>query len=516
MSREKIILELVQRLPEDVKLHTSGKQVSRLSSFSQKADFKPKGLWYACGDEWIQWAINENYGFGDWVYLVHIDMAKMLKLKNAAEVRGFSAEFEVPRNSLSKSEYYHFNIDWPKVAARYSGIEICPYVSSLRLEPEVAWYYGWDVASGCVWDPSALKLELVGHWDGKEFAVADKSRFAREQQYDTDYFQKRPISPENRWEMPDMGEEPLSEITTTWRSVNPQERGKHLMMSRELLKVAKDLLAFEFPSQDALNDYLKQHPAANKTKHWVTRTQVPTPAVPVPATPPPRQPAKRRMSDFSLNTARASFSQHAEAFERSMADDVDILAKHGIVGEAEQDKIMGLVGGNDGYTGIVGRGLNNCLRGIEAECGDHTREVQESVDKYLSIMPKISPDIPVYRGAPLKKEVVSQWVDSLMKGQEVSFSDPAYFSASLDPDIALFYSYPDGDEDSVMFRIKTSKGVRLTWSSHKKEKEVLLPRQAKLRIVGCSFLPVKGKPKGTRSPNDTVIFDVVDDGEGAS
>jgi len=236
MNREKIILELVQRLPEDVKLHTSGKQVSHLSSFSQKADFKPKGLWYACGDEWIQWAINENYGFGDWVYLVHIDMAKMLKLKNAAEVRDFSAEFEVPRNSSSKSEYYHFNIDWPKVAARYSGIEICPYVSSLRLEPEVAWYYGWDVASGCVWDPSALKLELVGHWDGKEFAVADKSRFAREQQYDTDYFPKR-LTP--TWDMPTLGDEPLSEITTTWRSVNP---------ASELLKVARELLAVDTPS----------------------------------------------------------------------------------------------------------------------------------------------------------------------------------------------------------------------------------------------------------------------------
>ena len=247
MNREKIILELVQRLPEDVKLHTSGKQVSHLSSFSQKADFKPKGLWYACGDEWIQWAINENYGFGDWVYLVHINMAKMLKLKNAADIREFGAEFEVPRNSSSKSEYYHFNIDWPKVAARYSGIEICPYISSLRLEPEVAWYYGWDVASGCVWDPSALKLELVGHWDGKEFEVTDKSRFAREQQYDTDYFQKRPISPENKWEMPDMGEEPVSEITHCQHSVNPSERGKHLMMSGEVLKVARDLLAVDAP-----------------------------------------------------------------------------------------------------------------------------------------------------------------------------------------------------------------------------------------------------------------------------
>jgi hypothetical protein len=74
-----------------------------------------------------------------------------------------------------------------------------------------------------------------------------ENKIAADQQYDTDYLPQRQISPDNKWEMPDMGEEPVSEITTTWRSVNPMERGKHLMMSRELLKVAKDLLAMDTP-----------------------------------------------------------------------------------------------------------------------------------------------------------------------------------------------------------------------------------------------------------------------------
>jgi hypothetical protein len=51
-------------------------------------------------------------------------------------------------------------IDWKKVAKEYSGIEICPYIGEQRLK--FSWYYPWDVASGCVWDNSAVKsINLV-------------------------------------------------------------------------------------------------------------------------------------------------------------------------------------------------------------------------------------------------------------------------------------------------------------------------------------------------------------------
>ena len=47
-------------------------------------------------------------------------------------------------------------IDWPRVASDYAGIEICPYLSSKRMDEDSFWYYGWDVASGCVWDSKGI------------------------------------------------------------------------------------------------------------------------------------------------------------------------------------------------------------------------------------------------------------------------------------------------------------------------------------------------------------------------
>ena len=39
------------------------------------------------------------------------------------------------------------------------------------------------------------------------------------------------------------------------------------LVASELLKVAQNLLAIEFPSKDALDKYLKEHPGADKRNH---------------------------------------------------------------------------------------------------------------------------------------------------------------------------------------------------------------------------------------------------------
>lgn len=43
----------------------------------------------------------------------------------------------------------------PRVRQDYAGIEISPYQYECRFE--LTWYYGWDVASGCVWDKEAIR-----------------------------------------------------------------------------------------------------------------------------------------------------------------------------------------------------------------------------------------------------------------------------------------------------------------------------------------------------------------------
>ena len=65
--------------------------------------------------------------------------------------------------SVTTNNYGDIKIDWPKVASHYDGIEICPYLYDMRMDSD--WYYGWDVASGCVWSASGIK-ELISADEG--------------------------------------------------------------------------------------------------------------------------------------------------------------------------------------------------------------------------------------------------------------------------------------------------------------------------------------------------------------
>ena len=47
-------------------------------------------------------------------------------------------------------------IDWPAVATDYPGLIIAPYQWSCRMSEFTRWYYGWDCASGCIWNADAI------------------------------------------------------------------------------------------------------------------------------------------------------------------------------------------------------------------------------------------------------------------------------------------------------------------------------------------------------------------------
>lgn len=130
--------------------------------------FKPVGLWYACGLEWIDWLESEMPHWLDAVTHLYEVVPKysstnlrnfewgvrgggVLLLQSVAEVEMFTHIFGLNAGS---------RIEWPEVAAIWDGIEICPYQDDLRYA--IDWYYPWDVASGCIWRPSgAVSLQLV-------------------------------------------------------------------------------------------------------------------------------------------------------------------------------------------------------------------------------------------------------------------------------------------------------------------------------------------------------------------
>jgi hypothetical protein len=121
---------------------------------TQKNDTKPKGLWYGIGTSWIDWIRSEMPNWErNHIFNINIDESKILKISNEEEIINFNEKYKtekIPMFSL-------IIINWEEVAKDYSGIEISPYLYKMRHDRRVFWYYGWDVASGCIWNKNAIK-----------------------------------------------------------------------------------------------------------------------------------------------------------------------------------------------------------------------------------------------------------------------------------------------------------------------------------------------------------------------
>jgi hypothetical protein len=117
-------------------------------------EFKPKGLWYGIGTSWIDWVRNEMPEWEkDNLFKLDIDESKIIKITNEDELLNFSNKFS--KKHLNSS--YITSIKWNEVSKEYGGIEITPYLHSMRRDNRVFWYYGWDVASGCIWRKDVIK-----------------------------------------------------------------------------------------------------------------------------------------------------------------------------------------------------------------------------------------------------------------------------------------------------------------------------------------------------------------------
>lgn len=113
---------------------------------NQKVHRKPTGLWYGIGTSWIDWVEIE---MPKWrkkhLFKIEINKSKVLVIDHKYVMEDFNKKYGVKYHGM---DY----IDWEEVAKSYSGIEINPY-----RDYDYDWYYGWDVASGCVWNKSGLK-----------------------------------------------------------------------------------------------------------------------------------------------------------------------------------------------------------------------------------------------------------------------------------------------------------------------------------------------------------------------
>ena len=117
--------------------------------YEQNAHFKPNGFWLSVGDDWKRWCEENNFSLANLAYRHRVVLcpgANILRLSGPREIDRFTKEYD---RGLMR-------IDWPLVARRYAGIIIAPYCWSRRCHFGTRWYYAWDCASGCIWDPSAV------------------------------------------------------------------------------------------------------------------------------------------------------------------------------------------------------------------------------------------------------------------------------------------------------------------------------------------------------------------------
>jgi hypothetical protein len=165
----------LRRLPE--RNHFASAVIVRPRSVApaaQRDPYKPRGLWYSRGSAWLEFVRREYrsaYSPRHHVYAVDLTAPvvpyglrsrdgrrALVRLDSAQALRAFTTEF----GDLTA-------INWAAVATKYVGIEIAPYQWSCRTS--LQWYYGWDVASGCVWDADAVQLTYLGRL--AEFAAAE-------------------------------------------------------------------------------------------------------------------------------------------------------------------------------------------------------------------------------------------------------------------------------------------------------------------------------------------------------
>jgi hypothetical protein len=119
--------------------------------------FKPSGLWVSdddCEINWRSWCVSEGYRLDCLTHAHDVQLARdanVLILKSASDIDSFHTAWKAETPILPG-----YNIRWKDLQNTYAGVIITPYINERRLAGPTRWYYGWDCASGCIWDPAAI------------------------------------------------------------------------------------------------------------------------------------------------------------------------------------------------------------------------------------------------------------------------------------------------------------------------------------------------------------------------
>lgn len=134
---------------------------------------KPFAFWFSIEDyeddeTWLTWCIGQNFQLECLKHRHKVILksdVNILFLQTSEEIRDFGFKYQgndqfhfdtFLMQSGSQTHRYIYKIKWNEVSKEYDGIIIAPYDWKSRMKSETLWYYGWDCASGCIWNYDAI------------------------------------------------------------------------------------------------------------------------------------------------------------------------------------------------------------------------------------------------------------------------------------------------------------------------------------------------------------------------
>lgn len=155
-------------------IHYSKEPLGKLQLTTQSAvpAYKPTGLWVSeetTGWGWSDWCFTESFAIDRFKFATEVKLRKGHRVKHLSRADQLLALSRRFGSSYGLSDHIWTGaghtppvarIDWRALARDWQGLLIFPYIDELRLDDRAHWYYPWDCASGCIWDPEAIQ-ELI-------------------------------------------------------------------------------------------------------------------------------------------------------------------------------------------------------------------------------------------------------------------------------------------------------------------------------------------------------------------
>lgn len=144
---------------------------------------KPLGLWFAVGDEWLNFMLENKFNINKYKYLYEVvyNKNKLIIINDLKDLYLFSQQYGIKDNK------YVSGIAWEKVVSttKKSGIIIHPNLKTILFNykmfatndfdfmhyfNDMEWYLTWDVSSGVIWKKDGLKsFKLIYKQDEGKF-----------------------------------------------------------------------------------------------------------------------------------------------------------------------------------------------------------------------------------------------------------------------------------------------------------------------------------------------------------